>query len=355
MIQHLEVNNFKSFGKIELNNLGRINLLLGKNNTGKTALLEMLFFLSLPTNPGDVLARLYETRGYEPERGSPEPWYAIFHNFKSSKEICLKAVDLIDNSHTERTLRISAIEGTGRQAKAPAVLDSHEFTNRVKGLNFQFKSQELSFKRTVTSLSRKPGQRAEMPQEFEGDQPVTFLPARSLPASQEEARRFSQLEIDNRHLEVVEILQEIEPRLKRLTVVATQTGSVLYGDIDTGRLIPLSLMGDGMLRALSIALAMINTEGGLILIDEVENGLYYSVLVGLWRMIAQTARRLNIQVFAATHSDECIEAVHEAMRALDEQENLRFYRFDLRGDTTTVTHYSDHELAIAIASEQEIR
>jgi len=355
MIQHLEVKHFKSLESIKLNGLGRINLLLGKNNTGKTALLEALFLLSLPSNPSDVLSRLYEVRGYEAETGSGEVWNSIFRNWDSSEDICFKAVELIDNKTLERLLRISAIKGAGRQTKAMSVLDSNEFASKVKGLTFHFESRDLAFKRTVTGLKRKPGQKQETSPGSKGDQPVTFLPARSIPASQEEARRFSQLEIANRHQGAVEILRVIEPRLKRLTVVATQMGSVLYGDLGAGRLIPVSLMGDGMLRTLSVALALTNSQRGLVLIDEVENGLHYSVLVGLWKTIAQTARVLEVQVFAATHSDECIQAVYEAMNTLEYQEDLRLYRFDLRGDITTVVDYTTQELSAAIASEQEVR
>jgi hypothetical protein len=234
------------------------------------------------------------------------------------------------------------------------VIEGSELVDTTQGLLFRFKlSDGNRVVREVTDLTRKPGRRAATGSE--GERAVVFIPARGIPDPQEEAQRFSRLEIANRHEAVVEALRLIEPRLKRLTVVATRGGSVLYGDLGGGHLMPVPLMGDGMLRTLSIALAMVNSQGGLVLVDEVENGLHYSVLADLWRMIAQTARRLEVQVFAATHSDECIRALYEAVESLGCQEDLRLYRFDLTGDGTRAVDYSADELSAAIASEQEVR
>ena len=67
-----------------------------------------------------------------------------------------------------------------------------------------------------------------------------------------------------------------------------------------------------MLRALGISLALVNVKDGILLIDEFENGLYYSVQPELWQFIFRVARRLNVQVFATTHSWDCIEAFQKA-------------------------------------------
>lgn len=53
---------------------------------------------------------------------------------------------------------------------------------------------------------------------------------------------------------------------------------------------------------------MVNCENGYLLIDEFENGLHYSVQEKLWEVIFYLAERLNIQVFATTHSLDCVDA-----------------------------------------------
>jgi AAA15 family ATPase/GTPase len=163
------------------------------------------------------------------------------------------------------------------------------------------------------------------------------------------------LEIENRHNEVVNILRILEPNLKRLFVGITERRKIIYGDIGIDHPIPLPLMGDGMLHALSIALAMVNNQNGLVLIDEIENGLHYSVLTDIWKMIFQTSLKLNVQVFVATHSDECIKAAYEAVESLECYDSLKLYRFDRIKDGTRVEDYTANELYSAITSNQEVR
>src|SRR5438045_2113512 len=81
---------------------------------------------------------------------------------------------------------------------------------------------------------------------------------------------------------------------------------------------PLYSLGNGMLRTLGISLALVSVKDGILLIDEFENGLYYSVQPDLWQLIFQVARCLNVQVFATTHSWDCIEAFQKAA-SIDKQ------------------------------------
>ena len=79
------------------------------------------------------------------------------------------------------------------------------------------------------------------------------------------------------------------------------------------------------------------------------------MLPHLWEMIFQTARALDIQVFAATHSDECLRAASQAAQKNAYTADLRLFRLDLHEGETVATDYSANELASAIASDQEVR
>jgi predicted ATP-dependent endonuclease of OLD family len=76
--------------------------------------------------------------------------------------------------------------------------------------------------------------------------------------------------------------------------------------------IPLGSMGDGMRRILTLAMCAVNVENGFLLIDEIDTGLYYEVQADMWRLILETAQRLDVQVFATTHSWDCVSAFQEA-------------------------------------------
>ncbi|OQX24368.1 MAG: hypothetical protein BWK80_21225 [Desulfobacteraceae bacterium IS3] len=71
-------------------------------------------------------------------------------------------------------------------------------------------------------------------------------------------------------------------------------------------------MGEGMNRLLGIALALVNSKDGFLLVDEIDNGIHYSAQSDLWRLIFEGAKRMNVQVFATTHSWDCIEAFQQA-------------------------------------------
>src|SRR6202034_3737992 len=79
--------------------------------------------------------------------------------------------------------------------------------------------------------------------------------------------------------------------------------------------IPIGSMGDGIWCLLGIALHLVATRNGVLLIDEIDTGLHYSVMETMWKLVLKTAERLDIQVFATTHSRDCYEALAAISRA----------------------------------------
>ena len=120
------------------------------------------------------------------------------------------------------------------------------------------------------------------------------------------------------------------------------------------RKIPLALVGEGLTRVLLLSLAIARASPGIALIDEIENGLHYSVLVDVWRAIAEAARRLDVQVFATTHSWECIRTAHEAF-SQDGPYDLRLHRLDrIDGNVQAVT-YDQETLGTSVEMAMEVR
>lgn len=362
MIQNLTIKNFKAHKSTEMKELANVNILLGKNNSGKTGVLEALLFLSLPSNPRDVLTRLNELRGYKPGTDFEEIWDSLFYNWDHSQKICIESIETNDqptfvsmmDKIIQKNLCIRPIIREKRVDSSIGIIEGSDFVGTTQGLSFTFKSPNFgNIEREVTNLTRKPGRQAI--DDLKSEKTVVFIPARGIFDPQDEAQRFSRLEITNRHNDIVDILKILEPNLERLFIVASKKGSVIYGDIGIEHPIPLPLMGDGMLHTLAIALAMVNSQNGLVLIDEIENGLHYSVLTDVWKMIFQTSQKLDVQVFVATHSDECLKAAYEAVESLGCYNNLKLYRFDKTKDGTRVEDYTADELFHAITSKIEVR
>lgn len=117
--------------------------------------------------------------------------------------------------------------------------------------------------------------------------------------------------------------------------------------------LPLRALGDGANRLFGLALALASARDGLLLVDEIENGLHYSVQPDVWRLVFEMATRLNVQVFATTHSYDCIKAFEEAARESEEEGVL--VRLARKGDRTLVGEFDERELEIAVEGEIEVR
>ncbi len=160
--------------------------------------------------------------------------------------------------------------------------------------------------------------------------------------------------------DVLDALRIIQRDARAITLIVdpeSQRGDripiVQVGDGDAP--MPLRHMGEGMVRIFGIAVALANAKGGLLLIDEVESGLHYSVFSDLWHVIFETARRLEVQVFATTHSWECISGFQEAANE-DREANGFLVRLDKthRGDIAP-TIFDVSELGIATREQIEVR
>ena len=79
--------------------------------------------------------------------------------------------------------------------------------------------------------------------------------------------------------------------------------------VRTQRRLPLGSQGEGMRRMLALALSLARAQNGVLLIDEIDTGLHYSIMGDMWLLVAETARRYNIQVFATTHSFDCVRGL----------------------------------------------
>jgi AAA15 family ATPase/GTPase len=171
-----------------------------------------------------------------------------------------------------------------------------------------------------------------------------------------DTERFSQLEEQGRLKTLIEALQILDPRLCRLTLLLKQKIPVIYADIGIGTRIPLQMMGEGVMRLTKLVIGIASAPGGLVLMDEVENGLHYSVMKRVWSALAAAARAADAQLFATTHSWECLTAAHAAFSE-SEAYDFRLQRLERLRDTDDIRAVTlDQEsLQAAIEGGFEVR
>jgi AAA15 family ATPase/GTPase len=155
---------------------------------------------------------------------------------------------------------------------------------------------------------------------------------------------------------VIEALQLLEPRVERIAFTGRQTSNsgIKIKLKDQQHPLPLGSMGDGMRRILGIATSLVSVEDGTLLIDEIDTGLYYSTLTDMWKLVLETAQRLNAQVFATTHSWDCVRSFQEALD-VNAEGTGQLIRLERKGQDIVPTVYTKEELDIAIEQGIEVR
>ncbi|MCY4075813.1 MAG: AAA family ATPase, partial [Acidobacteria bacterium] len=121
---------------------------------------------------------------------------------------------------------------------------------------------------------------------------------------------------DRREPEVVEALRILMPEIDSVQFLAgRRRHNVLVGQRDVRPRLPIGSYGDGMRRLLAVSLALVATRNGCLLIDEIDTGLHWTVMEDMWRLVVEGAQRSNVQVFATTHSYDCIKGLGQLVRS----------------------------------------
>jgi hypothetical protein len=184
---------------------------------------------------------------------------------------------------------------------------------------------------------------------------IQYLAGREMAAPASGVEWFSKIDLSGERGKVIEVLKVLEPRVKDLSVVVIGGVSGIYADIGLPRRLSINVLGDGVNKLILIALYMLANPGAILLIDEIENGFHYSLFPKLWETIAKLAAETRCQVFATTHSYECISG---AIGPVTDEKNgnlFRFVRLD-RQDGTIVSHiFENDSLKYAIRNDWEVR
>ena len=348
MLNDLRIRNFRALRALDVDRLAPINVLAGKNNSGNTTLLEALLLLCGAEDTAMALNGNM-IRGFDPTASTslPKPlWRSIFNNLDMTEDAEIKASH---DSLGPLTLKISLERPTtvelplnGPGGSAASIASSEN------ALVFSFSKHAGG---SVEGRIPRVGGRLQV------DQPTAPLPfvgvflSSRVGNAREDAMRLGRLRTRKMGDLVLEALRIVEPGLQSVEDNTASGAPMIWGDVGLAELVPLPVMGEGMTRIARLILAISVAPDGIVLVDEIENGLHHTALENVWRAVDTAARRFNTQVVASTHSYECLEA---AQRVLD-PDRLAVHRLENGGDGIRCITYGPEAIQAAVTHGLEVR
>jgi energy-coupling factor transporter ATP-binding protein EcfA2 len=372
VLPSLEIRQFRAFRKLEIERLGRVNLIVGKNNVGKTSVLEAL---NLYANPGSprVLLSLMSTRDEldrsqsfksPGRRPAPVPVQAIFHGREAIPDRT-QPISIGPIADETKTLSIKYILRKSQQRLFEFTQDpdsdgelDDEMWDGIPSLSYQVGSLPALVLPIDDAREFSRSDRIFTPR-------IEAFLVRRIPSyyvrpsglgSSWIARAWNNINLTGYHDDIIKSINIIDGRISQVSANFDASHKLVPIVRLEGSAEPITLrsMGDGMVRLFNLALALVNCEDGILLVDEIENGLHYSVHGDLWRFLIHSAHALNIQVFATTHSWDCIEAFQRAA-CEDTSSEGYLIRLGWRRDDIVATVYDENDLAIVTRDHIEVR
>lgn len=358
MLKTLTIANFRGFERFEMGDLGRVNLLVGTNNCGKTSVLEAIQILATHADLA-VLRGIFGRRGEGSlgRQGDDTVQRAdVRHLFRGhvlglgkSFVIAAEAVDAHEEVRVSCTQRVTEEP----QPVTHLALDVLWLKGAVDGkFSVWLEGQGILVSRApeVSSLEApwlKPI-------------PVRFITTESASPDQV-VRDYESIALAPEEEILLEALRTIEPDIDRIGAVALtggiaglNKGGLVVRRKSSQERVPIGSMGDGIWRLLGIALSLVQCKGGILLVDEIDTGLHFTVMADMWKLVMNTAKRFDVQVFATTHSRDCYEALASISRSdVPDGGEVSIQRIE-RGRSQAVA-FTEREIVIAAERGIEVR
>lgn len=374
MISSIHIEGFRRFEHFEMGSLGRVNLLVGANNSGKTSLLEALHLLTGRAAPRALWQGLWR-RGErvvesmrQVDRDYPEVDAAhLFcgHDLQLGSALKLSAV----NQTPQRHLTIEVEELTERQREL-----IHVRGESVPKLGLRLRGSPtpittvvpLTTSGTFSLDTLEMPRRTRRQRQLDEASRVQYITTDAMNGD-DLVRTWNVIALTPEENLVLDALACLDPGIER---IAAQAGTRYWGHSPSrsgfivkhkrfANPVPIGSMGDGIWRIFSLAIAVTQCRGGVLLVDEIDTGLHYSAMSDMWKLIINAAYKFDVQVFATTHSSDCLtslvsnDAVHNDLTNQSSVPVISVQRIEK--DSNHAVPYTKEEIEIATRHHVEMR
>jgi ABC-type branched-subunit amino acid transport system ATPase component len=370
----LGVRGFKALRNLEITGLGAVNLFVGKNNTGKTTVLEALQVYFSSDRRSIIFEMLTNREEFALSRGKRASINAggavdagptlAFEALFSGRPDIMSMPGFAIGPATDPQRDGVSVEFVWLQlihvneeipVRYSVVRDLKSALSAFEIFpGFQIRSDGKTSLLPLDRLGRIPG-RPALPGDL--DQNLVYLPSSGM-SMQEIGQTWDSIALTDDEDEVVKALQIVASDLEKIVLVQSPQRvdqRMLMAKLSGfAHPVPFKSLGEGTVHLLGLVLAIIQARDGVVLLDEIENGVHYSVQESMWKLIMDQSSKLNVQVFATTHSWDCVKGFQAAVAA-SPATPARLFRLEQNGDRIRGIAFTSEEVGIATAENIEIR
>ncbi len=283
LLTDIEIKNFKCFDDFKADGFKRVNLIGGKNNVGKTAFMEACY---VNVYAQDIYSFVYS-----------------LVDIKFTREaLNILANELINNKNIDRKKFLELSNGILIISNLNKSSYKIEENNGIKKYIFKFKDNNIEV--NVNEFSLETLMLLN----------VRFIDNFGLSNSNIK-ELYSSIQKKDKEQFLNDILKEFDSQIENFKIIDDKPQCKVKDDY-----IELTELGDGTRHLISIVVSLFQTENGYLFIDEIDNGIHYTQLDKLWIIILIASKKLNCQVFATTHSKECIESYYRTAKKLEDED-----------------------------------
>lgn len=372
MISSLLIEGFRGLPCLKLTGLGRVNLITGRNNTGKSTVLEALRILA---SKGQFKIFLQLLQDREQDIGENDD------NSTIQESDILKRISVFFN---EFPTKISDFKSVKIESASRKNLKNDVFVEfgieRYIGKQLEFKVEEPNSEEQLDGDLEKRvafyvksnehkrlypleenrlfyGKRVYFSNEDAGNTPCVYVSPYIGSKTGDLYQYWDKIALTEGQKDVEMALRIIDEKIEAVNMIGLSSRfskrTAIVKAKNNPAPIPLRSYGDGMNRIFGMILCLVNAKNGIILFDEIENGLHYSIQGEVWDLIFKIANQLNIQVFATTHSRDTVESFQCAAKKSNEEGVL--IKLVKKGDNIIPVHFDEDELEIVKRDNIEVR
>lgn len=355
MLDNIQISRFRSIHNLRVDHLEQFNLFVGANDAGKSSVLEAIFLIMNPGG-GQLPVNINFFRGISTD---VKDFFALnFYNLDVSKAIRISA--RFNNLQHERSMVIQLSDNHNFDSEKPDIFSIDKLTENtsphIDELSSTFEIQyEVNEAKKILGRTymRQRGNSIEIKANLNIDVSKKGIYIRSGFEQREVVQWVNEAMLEKHLPKIIKVLNLIEPDLTQIVI---SPASTIYCDVGLDRMVPIGNLGDGILKALYILSVISIHKNGYVIIDEIENGLHHQSLNKLWNAIVAFSRDNKAQIFASTHSMDCVRAfIDSDIRGEALEGQKKIYRVQRVEGETKIFSYDYDVAQVTIERDMELR